>query len=445
MNERSTTDESDVHSQSVNADMPEVLTNHVHPLTSVAPDNTGDDLDPIGDIVTTVNVFGMGEASHGTREFFRVKHRIFRFLVEEHGFRLLGFEGNFAAGLAINEYVLTGKGSAEEVLSQESIHAVYQTDSVLELIEWIRTFNEGRMDSDKIRVHGFDMQDPVVATAKLKQYFETVDPEIIKDVASEIEQLTETSLMTIMDDEEQLTAHLEARSAVIDQLGDALDINERDYREQTSQREYEQIKRLVWQLEQGRKQFEAILEGPEGGETLKIRDKAMAEQIQWLLEHESADQIAIWGHNAHLGRKGVVHPEIGPDVREQIPSMGAHLAGSDTIEYFALQLSLGGGTVRSKYTPENDFRSYEIDDPPSGSLPAVFNEASTPLFFLNISQVPPESAFGEWFNSNITDYIITGGYEETPVKQVQTNPREEFDGILFIRDTTAADTLAEEV
>jgi erythromycin esterase len=59
---------------------------------------------------------GWGEASHGTREFFQFKHRLFRYLVEEHDIRMLGLETNFAALLDVNGYVMRGEGTAETTL-----------------------------------------------------------------------------------------------------------------------------------------------------------------------------------------------------------------------------------------------------------------------------------------------------------------------------------------
>ena len=424
----------------VGPDVLDELTDLLRPLTSVDPGETGTDLAPIGDVAADVDVFGMGEGSHGTREFFRAKHRLFRFLVEEHGFRLLGIEANVAAGTAINDYVLRGEGSAEAALSQGSLHAVYRTESVLELVEWIREFNEGRPEADRVRVHGFDVQDSVAPVTGLKRYFEGVDPEPLRDLTTEIEQLTGTHTANVLDDEAELRSRLEARSAVVTRLGDALEANEREYCERTSRREYERARRLVWVIERGRKQYQATLDEAGGVESMRIRDEAMAEQVRWLLDHESAERIAIWAHNAHLGRTGVVHPKISPATRAQVPSLGAHLAESDELDYATLQLSLGGGTVRSAYVPEREFRAYEIDDPPSGSLPAVFGEVGEPLSFLDTSEVPSESALGAWFDSDPTDYVITGKYEETPVKHVSVDPKAEFDGILFVSETTAAES-----
>lgn len=93
----------------VDGELFESITRAVDPLSATEPDVPLDDLDVVGETIGDADVIGMGEASHGTREFFRFKHRLFRYLVEEHGFRMLGLEANFAAMLDINDYVVRGR------------------------------------------------------------------------------------------------------------------------------------------------------------------------------------------------------------------------------------------------------------------------------------------------------------------------------------------------
>lgn len=425
-----------------NGEIRKSLSEAIDPLDSVTPDANPTDFVVLGEKTADANVVGMGEASHGTREFFQLKQRLFRYLVEKHGFRMLGLETNFAATLDINEYVVRGEGTAEDVLAQKCIHSPYRTESILRLIEWIRTFNEGRVRDDKIRFHGIDVQYPPVAATKLKTYFETTDPEVIGNIEKDLVYLINHGFPDFSDDEE-LRAHLEARKAVVSTSGEAIDEHEKAYVDATSWEEYEKAGRLVWMIEQGRKQFEAILEDrTDTGANIQIRDSAMAAQVQWLLRHEPADRIALWGHNAHLARGafsgGTVRHEQG------IPSLGRNLAALENIDYYALGLILGGGTVSAVHIPEQEFRAYEIEEPPEGSVPDVFSRIETPLFFLDLANLPANSILGEWLNTGPLQYDITGGYENTPVNLTESNFQTQFDGLIFIRETTASRPLSTE-
>src|SRR2546430_15983404 len=74
------------------------------------------DLQSLKAVIGSARIVAMGEATHGTREFFQLKHRMLEFLVEKKGFTVFGIEANWPESLAINDYVLNGTGDAAEAL-----------------------------------------------------------------------------------------------------------------------------------------------------------------------------------------------------------------------------------------------------------------------------------------------------------------------------------------
>ncbi|UNO44418.1 hypothetical protein [Streptomyces sp. MST-110588] len=66
-------------------------------------------------------VVGLGEATHGTREFFRLKHRLLDFLVTEMDFSVPAMEASASAGPAVDAYVRHGVGDAATVLTRAGI------------------------------------------------------------------------------------------------------------------------------------------------------------------------------------------------------------------------------------------------------------------------------------------------------------------------------------
>ena len=61
----------------------------IHPLSGASPELNHDDLQPLSYLGSS-RIVGLGEATHGTKEFFQLKHRIFKYLVENHGFKIFG-------------------------------------------------------------------------------------------------------------------------------------------------------------------------------------------------------------------------------------------------------------------------------------------------------------------------------------------------------------------
>jgi erythromycin esterase-like protein len=81
------------------------LTEHANPLSSLTPGVPTEDMKPLGDVLRGTRIVGLGESTHGTSEFFRLKHRIVEFLVREAGFTTLAMEASQSAGHALNVYV----------------------------------------------------------------------------------------------------------------------------------------------------------------------------------------------------------------------------------------------------------------------------------------------------------------------------------------------------
>jgi erythromycin esterase len=239
------------------------------------------------------------------------------------------------------------------------------------LLEWIREFNQHRDRQDAVHVHGIDIQHPRPAADRIHSYLAAAAPDILEKIQPELGRLQEGGLPDFQD-EAAVGRDLEARETVITTL--------REYFEDTDGlqdsdgviSDTARTRRFVWLLDQGRRQFQAIHDGRASeGANVRIRDSAMAAQVQWLLRHSPAEQIAVWGHNAHLTRgafgDGTVRHAQG------IPSLGQNLSRLSGLKYYALSLSLGGGVVGATYLPDGTFRAYEIGEPRSGSIPAVLS------------------------------------------------------------------------
>ena len=408
----------------------------VDPLDTVDPAAAFDDLDAVHEAVGDADVVGMGESSHGTREFFRWKHRLFRSLVEDRGVRLLGLEANFAATLAVNDFVVRGVGTSRDALSHDSLHESVRTESMLELVEWLRSFNDGRHPDDRVRVHGIDVQHSRAAAERLEAYFERCDPDVLDDVRLALDRLREPGFPDFSD-EDALGGHLAARESVVATLGEALAEHEEAYVESTAREEYELAERLVWTVERGREQFDAIRAGrTDVGANVRIRDSAMAAQVLWLLRHVPADRMALWAHNAHLARDAFGGGTVRH--RQGVPSLGRNLASVGSVDYYALGLTLGGGTVAATYVPEGEVREYEIQAPPEGSVPEVFGRVGEPAFFLDLSDRPADGALSGWLGTGPRQFDVVGGYEESPVNLVESDLRTQFDGLAFFEETTAS-------
>jgi erythromycin esterase len=145
------------------------LRRHAIPLTTVAAGRGFADLQQLKPVVGNARIVPLGEATHGTREFFQLKHRLLEFLVTEMGFTTFAIEANWPESLAVNDYVLLGRGDPAKVL--DGFHFwTWNTEEVLDLIIWMRQFNKRNTNKTKVKFAGFDAQFTALAATMIKEY-----------------------------------------------------------------------------------------------------------------------------------------------------------------------------------------------------------------------------------------------------------------------------------
>src|SRR5207253_4402222 len=142
------------------------------------------DMQALKPLIGNARIVSLGEATHGTREFFQLKHRMLEFLVIEMGFTVFAIEASMPEGFDVNEYVLTGKGDPAKALAGLYFWT-WDTEEVLDLIRWMRRYNQDSSHTKKVKFFGFDMQVAHVAVTNVEVYLQRVDPDEAK-VASAI-------------------------------------------------------------------------------------------------------------------------------------------------------------------------------------------------------------------------------------------------------------------
>lgn len=137
-----------------------------------------DDLNALKPILKDKEIIGVGEATHGTKEFFEMKHRLFKFLVEEMDFKVFAMEESMSNMELINEYIL---GKDYKLMS--NLLAPWQTKEMMDLINWAKEYNNKVSKENKIRFYGFDSQENNDGLETiLKNYYDKVDSLSFKEM-----------------------------------------------------------------------------------------------------------------------------------------------------------------------------------------------------------------------------------------------------------------------
>jgi erythromycin esterase len=253
-----------------------------------------DDLAAFAHLVGDARVIALGEDTHGTSEFFRVKHRLTRFMVEQLDARVFAIEANQLAVTRINEYVHGGPGDPRDAM--RAMFRVWNTEEMLEMIEWMRLHNARHPDRT-VDFVGFDMQDPSLPIDSVVAFLDRTDPPLRRRIAAWYEDYREAWRRTAYPsgpDSVRTLWKLHAdsawwavsgrREAWLGRAGSAADSTEID-----------------WVVQHANVVRQAALSAL----TLRLpdRDSAMAANIEWILERVSpTSRLVVWAHNAHVAR-----------------------------------------------------------------------------------------------------------------------------------------------
>lgn len=101
-------------------------------------------------------LLGLGEPTHGVQDFLHWRNRIFRVLVQEHGFRSIAIESDIVAGLLAESYVLGGSEPLDEVMRTGLSHSFGAYSANRELLGWMRDYNQNRAPDEQLHFYGFD-------------------------------------------------------------------------------------------------------------------------------------------------------------------------------------------------------------------------------------------------------------------------------------------------
>ena len=136
-------------------------------------------------------IVGLGEATHGNKEFQELKLEVFQTLVEKTNIRALILEGDFGGCAKANKYIQGGEGTAEEV-TRELGYRIYRTDDMCALVQWMHDYNMTASDDQKVRLYGMDIQRGMNAKQLIKDMYAVVDEKKCADYSDRMDKYVGT-------------------------------------------------------------------------------------------------------------------------------------------------------------------------------------------------------------------------------------------------------------
>lgn len=403
----------------------EDLNNIIHPINGASPELEDDDLLPLSYLGDCL-VVGLGEATHGTKEFFQLKHRIFKYLVENHDFKVFGFESDMGESIFIDRYITTGEGNLTDIMINTMQFWTWKTEEVRDLLEWMKTYNETLLESDKIHYIGVDCQTFTYQPELLMEYFNRVKPEYVPEVEPILNMIINMGDSWSVIQQYYEGIDINRKQQIADSLSimlDIFDIIEDDLLTDSTEFEYKYMKQLVINMQQ----VNDVYYGNTHNEITNYRDLYMAENVEWLygdLLGEST-KVALWAHNAHVAND-MNYGYTG--------SVGYHIKNKLDSDYKIVGFSFSTGSFTAISGKNRKKTIYAI--PLKGSLNYVFVYANHDNFILDIEDISNTSEFGEWVSQSNPFLMIGASFNGNPNDYYRNIVLNEYFDVIINYDIT---------
>lgn len=394
------------------------------PLKTSEAGHGFDDMEPIRKIVGDAHLVTLGEATHGTREFFQLKHRMLEFLVTKMGFTVFGIEATFPESFDVNRYVLTGEGDPGKALDNLYFWT-WNTEEVLAMIRWMRRYNEDPTHTKKVKFYGFDMQFPENAAKFTIEYLKKVDPAQAESAQTAFEILKNQSR------EKWKTIPQKKKDAAGAKLTEVLTMfdNKKDaYIKRSSAEQWDIARRHLRVLQQS-------YEDSVAGTGKSIRDQAMAENIEWILKHEGPEaKMVAWAHNGHVTTSQEQNTADQP--------MGSYLRqvlGKDMV-VFGFAFNQGSFQAMDGGDEGKGVHQFTVGPAPEGSLDSTLARTGLKIAALDLRAVPTHGPVSDWFARTHKTRSIGAVYNVSAAKNYYARAviANDFDALLFVEKTTSA-------
>jgi len=265
-------------------------------LPEIADDNFGAFFDRYADR----RVVLLGEASHGTSEFYCARGAITRRLIEHHGFNIVAVEADWPDAAAIHRYAThQERRDNDEPPFARFPTWMWRNEEVVEFSDWLRTHNAGVDAAEHAGFYGLDMYNLRGSIAAVLDYLDNVDPKAADIARERYGCLTpwQHDLATygraVLNNR-----YRECEGEVVRQLQYLLK-RQQDYEEQDGESFIDafQNARLIASAE---RYYRVMYYG--NAESWNLRDTHMFETLENLLEARGPDAKAVvWAHNSHIG------------------------------------------------------------------------------------------------------------------------------------------------
>jgi protein-L-isoaspartate(D-aspartate) O-methyltransferase len=270
---------------------------NAEPIDDIEHDEIGPLLDRIGD----ARVVLLGEATHGTSEFYRMRARITKELILRRGFQFVAIEADWPDAARINQYIRHAPARPDQWKAFARFPTwMWRNHEALELVEWLRAHNaEVRDPEHHVSFYGLDLYSLFTSINAVIAYLHKVDPALAEMARNRYACLTPWEQEPAAYGRAVLSGeYQDCEVAVTTVLRDMLE-RRIEYSKRDGDRFFDAIQnaRLVADAE---RYYRLMYYG--SVDSWNLRDQHMFETLARIFDfHGPASKGIVWAHNSHVG------------------------------------------------------------------------------------------------------------------------------------------------
>ena len=384
----------------------------------------------------------LGEATHGTREFYRMRAEITRRLITEQGFDAVAVEGDWPDAWRVNRFVHDGTDpDAEAALGDFERFPLWmwRNREVADFIGWLREHDQAQASSQRAGFYGLDMYSLYRSADAVIAYLQRVDPEQARQARERYAILDHVREPQAYGFEAAVGLRESGHEAAIEQLRQlravtmehlqkdgAVDLDEQFYAERNAA--------LVVNAET----YYRAMFGRRVN-TWNLRDAHMADTLLALAEHRrrlgGSGRVVVWAHNSHLGDARATEAgvrgewNLGQLVREHIGPEAALLVGFTTYTGHVSAAAEWGGEVEHRW----------VRPALSGSYEQLFHSTRLDRFFLSLQEPSVERLHESMLERAIG--VLYLPHTERGSHYFHASLAGQFDAVFHLDETSAVEPL----
>ncbi|KEO84625.1 protein-L-isoaspartate O-methyltransferase [Tumebacillus flagellatus] len=333
--------------------------------TSIRMDST-DDLDVLVEAVGDAQIVLLGEASHGTSEFYTLRMELSKKLIERKGFQFIGVEGDWPSCCSLNSYVKHMADAPESV--RDALGAfnrwptwMWANREVMELGEWLRGYNANRSEQERVGFYGLDMYSLWESLDEVVKFLEETNaPELFKAkrafacfepysregqtygmAAAFLNETCEEEVVKLLTSlqERRFQGRPQSEAELSAELNAMVAVNAERY-------------------------YRTMMRG--GSDSWNVRDTHMVDALEHLMRfHGRGAKAILWEHNTHIGdaratdmaMDGMLN--VGQLVRERYGRETCYAIGFGTHRGTVIAAREWGAAIQEMPVPEAIHNSWE--------------------------------------------------------------------------------------